>query len=50
LSHPAGNVSGVSQINEALGAKRLELAHEIMPTATIIGLLVNQVMPGALNG
>jgi putative tryptophan/tyrosine transport system substrate-binding protein len=41
LSHPAGNVTGVSQINEALGAKRLELAHEIMPTATLIGLLVN---------
>jgi len=41
LSHPGGNVTGVSQINEALGGKRLEVAHEIMPTATIIGILVN---------
>jgi putative tryptophan/tyrosine transport system substrate-binding protein len=41
LSHPGGNVTGVSQINEALSAKRLELAHEVIPTATLIGLLVN---------
>jgi putative tryptophan/tyrosine transport system substrate-binding protein len=34
LSRPGGNVTGVSQLNEALGPKRLELAHELMPAAT----------------
>jgi putative tryptophan/tyrosine transport system substrate-binding protein len=46
LSRPGGNVTGVSQINEALGPKRLELAHELMPAATLIGLLVNPSDPG----
>jgi putative tryptophan/tyrosine transport system substrate-binding protein len=41
LSHPGGNVTGVSQINEALGPKRLELAHQLVPSASVIGLLVN---------
>jgi putative tryptophan/tyrosine transport system substrate-binding protein len=41
LSRPGGNVTGVSQINEALGPKRLELAHELVPSAALIGLLVN---------
>jgi len=46
LSHPGGNVTGVSQLNEALSSKRLELAHELMPTATVIGLLLNPSDPG----
>jgi putative tryptophan/tyrosine transport system substrate-binding protein len=41
LSHPGGNVTGVSQLNESLGPKRLEMAHELLPAATVIGLLVN---------
>jgi putative ABC transport system substrate-binding protein len=46
LSRPGGNVTGVSQLNEALGPKRLELAHELMPAATLIALLVNTSDPG----
>jgi putative ABC transport system substrate-binding protein len=46
LSRPGGNVTGVSQLNEALGPKRLELAHELMPPATLIALLVNPSDPG----
>ena len=45
LSRPDGNVTGVSQLNEALGPKRLELAHELMPAATLIALLVNPSDP-----
>jgi ABC-type uncharacterized transport system substrate-binding protein len=41
LNHPGGNVTGVTSLNVAVGQKRLELLHELMPTATIIGLLVN---------
>ncbi len=41
LSHPGGNVTGISQLNASLGPKRLELAHELMPVATDMALLVN---------
>jgi putative ABC transport system substrate-binding protein len=40
LSHPGGNLTGVSLLNVELAPKRLELLHELVP-ATIIGLLVN---------
>jgi len=41
LNHPGGNVTGVTQLNASLGPKRLELAHELLPAATDIALLVN---------
>jgi putative ABC transport system substrate-binding protein len=41
LRRPGGNVTGVSQLNAQLGPKRIELAHELTPTATIIVLLIN---------
>src|SRR5215475_13379725 len=41
LSRPGGNVSGVTNVAVELGPKWLELLHELVPTATIIGLLVN---------
>lgn len=41
LNHPGGNVTGVTQLNASLGPKRLELAHELLPTATDFALLVN---------
>jgi ABC-type uncharacterized transport system substrate-binding protein len=41
LSHPGGNVTGITQLNASLGPKRLELAHELIPTATDMALLVN---------
>jgi len=41
LSRPGGNVTGVSQLTVELAPKRLELAHELVPTASVIGLLVN---------
>jgi putative ABC transport system substrate-binding protein len=47
LSHPGGNVTGVTQLNIELGPKRLELAHELMPDATAMALLVNPVNPSA---
>jgi putative ABC transport system substrate-binding protein len=41
LSQPGGNLTGVSSLNDAVAAKRLELLHEIVPTARLIGFLVN---------
>src|SRR5713226_9031925 len=40
LNRPEGNVSGVTFYSGVLG-KRVELLHELVPTATAIGLLVN---------
>jgi putative tryptophan/tyrosine transport system substrate-binding protein len=41
LSRPGGNVTGVVTLNVEVAAKRLELLHEMVPTATIVALLVN---------
>jgi putative ABC transport system substrate-binding protein len=41
LSRPGGNVTGVMTLNVEVAAKRLELLHEMVPTATIVALLVN---------
>jgi putative ABC transport system substrate-binding protein len=47
LSRPGGNVTGVSFLNSALAAKRLELLHQIVPIATIIAaMLQNPVSSG----
>ena len=41
LSRPGGNITGVSILDVELGPKRLELLHELVPTATIIAVLIN---------
>jgi putative tryptophan/tyrosine transport system substrate-binding protein len=45
LSRPGGNVTGVTTLNVEVAAKRLELLHELVPTATIIAALVNPTAP-----
>jgi putative ABC transport system substrate-binding protein len=41
LNRPGGNVTGVSYFAAVLGAKRLELLRQVVPTATTIAMLVN---------
>ena len=41
LNRPEGNVTGVTTLNVLLGPKRLELLHELIPTASAFALLVN---------
>jgi putative tryptophan/tyrosine transport system substrate-binding protein len=41
LNRPGGNITGVTQLTEEVAPKRVELAHELIPTATVIGLLIN---------
>jgi putative tryptophan/tyrosine transport system substrate-binding protein len=47
LARPGGNLTGVTNLGVELGPKRLELLHELLPTATIVGLLVNPSNPAA---
>ena len=41
LNRPGGNVTGVTSLNGELVQKRLEVLHELVPTATSMALLVN---------
>jgi putative tryptophan/tyrosine transport system substrate-binding protein len=45
LNRPGGNVTGVSLLVNELAQKRLELLHELVPTATSIGFLNNPTSP-----
>jgi len=45
LSRPGGNVTGVTQLNVEIAPKRLELLHEVLPTVTIVALLIDPTDP-----
>jgi len=47
LNRPNGNLTGVTSLNIEVGSKRLELLHELVPTATTVGILVNPTSPNA---
>jgi putative ABC transport system substrate-binding protein len=47
LSRPGGNVTGATMLATELGMKRWELLRELVPTATVWGLLVNPQSVGA---
>jgi putative ABC transport system substrate-binding protein len=45
LNRPGGNVTGVTTLNVEVAPKRLQWAHELVPTATNIAVLVNPTNP-----
>jgi ABC-type uncharacterized transport system substrate-binding protein len=45
FNRPGGNVTGISLLQVAMGAKRLEVLREFVPAAKIIGLLTNPANP-----
>jgi putative ABC transport system substrate-binding protein len=45
LNRPGGNVTGVTTLNVEVAPKRLQWAHELVPTATSIAVLVNPTNP-----
>ena len=49
LNKPGGNATGTAGLTSELDPKRLELLHELKPTAPVIGVLVNPNRPGLDN-
>jgi ABC-type uncharacterized transport system substrate-binding protein len=45
LNRPGGNVTGVTFVDTSLGAKRLELLRQLIPSATVVGFLINPRNP-----
>ena len=45
LNHPGGNITAVTFLASTLVSKRLELLRELVPSATMIGFLVNAANP-----
>jgi putative tryptophan/tyrosine transport system substrate-binding protein len=45
LSKPGGNITGVTQTNVEIAPKRLQLLRELVPTASVMALLVNPDNP-----
>ena len=49
LSHPGGNVTGVSWFDAQLGPKQLQLLSELVPNVTVVVLMVNPQSPEVAN-
>src|SRR5262249_40224051 len=45
LNRPGGNITGVATLNAEVGQKRLEMLHQVIPAAGIVGLLINPTNP-----
>jgi len=49
INRPTGNVTGIAPMFTLLGTKNLELLHELVPKAAVIGALANQSNPNAAH-
>jgi putative ABC transport system substrate-binding protein len=47
LNRPGGNLTGIARLGVELGPKHVELLHELIPGAAVIGLLVNPDNPSS---
>jgi putative tryptophan/tyrosine transport system substrate-binding protein len=45
LNRPGGNVTGVITMGVELASKQLEMLHELVPSATVMALLINPTNP-----
>ena len=46
LSRPTGNVTGLAILTNTLEPRQLQLLHEVVPTAKLVGFLANPTNPG----
>ena len=49
LSHPGGNVTGVSWFDASLGPKQLQLLSELVPNLKVVAMIVNTQSPEVAN-
>jgi putative ABC transport system substrate-binding protein len=47
FNRPGGNATGVSVFTNVLEAKRIELLHELVPNALLIGVLLDRTLDGS---
>ncbi|HYK78371.1 MAG TPA: ABC transporter substrate-binding protein [Micropepsaceae bacterium] len=47
INRPEGNITGLNFFQSELGAKRLGLVHQLLPRATVIGVLINPTFSDA---
>jgi putative tryptophan/tyrosine transport system substrate-binding protein len=47
LSRPGGNITGVTNLFDVLGPKRLEIMHALLPAATDFALMVDPTNPNS---
>ena len=47
LNRPGGNLTGIFQLTTGLEPKRLEILHELVPTASVVSALMNPARPAA---
>jgi putative ABC transport system substrate-binding protein len=45
LNRPGGNITGVTNLNVEVGPKTLELLRELIPTSSVVALLLNPINP-----
>lgn len=45
LNHPGGNLTGITNLNVEMGAKKLEVIRELLPAATRVAVLLNPSSP-----
>jgi putative tryptophan/tyrosine transport system substrate-binding protein len=49
FNRPGGKMTGVARLGTALGSKRLELLRQLVPTISVIGVLINPDNPESRN-
>src|SRR5438477_62151 len=49
LNRPGGNITGVTIIGVEMGPRRVELAHQLVPNASALAMLINAKFPRALT-